>query len=90
MVRISSQKISFVYFLGKYVRHVPTAASAHKLYPNDMTTSAPPQNCIVLCTATFDYETWAMIECDSGWLLPREDIATLDVSLLSHSLHSYY
>ncbi|KAF8246175.1 hypothetical protein K440DRAFT_632400 [Wilcoxina mikolae CBS 423.85] len=51
-----------------------------------MTAPAPapapalPQNCIVICVATFDNTTQALTSCESddAFILPRSDIATLD------------
>ncbi|KAF8246181.1 hypothetical protein K440DRAFT_632408 [Wilcoxina mikolae CBS 423.85] len=47
-----------------------------------MTTTAPPQNCIVLCRASFDSSTSALKFCEDALLIPRESIATLKVSPL--------
>ncbi|KAF8538834.1 hypothetical protein BDD12DRAFT_883969 [Trichophaea hybrida] len=43
-----------------------------------MTNPVPPQNCIVLCKASFDSSTSALEICKEAWIVPREEIATLD------------
>lgn len=67
-----------------------SASSPRKTLPkptsHTMTTPALPQNCIVLCQAEFKINDQSLIHFSKAWLLPRDDIATIDVSSLRASL----
>jgi len=85
----SSQQISISLQKVQYVGQILPSSSPQTLpkpTSHTMTTPALPQNCIVLCQAEFKINDQSLIHFSKAWLLPRDDIATIDVPSLRASL----